>query len=152
MVGIACHQHMGDHRLGRNAAFDQPRRRRCLYHGACAGPAGKFRTLGHDHPKLCGDHIQPLRGVLPDHRHDCPAARACGVLGCQRHLDPRQMRRQRTAARAPLGRSILAQLGIALLRLGVCFGDRLLDRFEAQLQLFLRQTFGAGAEVHAFEL
>ena len=56
------------------------------------------------------------------------------------------------AARASLGGIVLAQFGIALLCLAVCFGDRLLDRFEAQLQLFLRQTLGAGAEMHAPEL
>jgi hypothetical protein len=79
-------------------------------------------------------------------------ARARGVLGRQRHLDPRQMRRQCASAGAPLCGIVLAQLGIALLRLGVCFGDRLLEGFQTQLQLFLRQTLRAGAEMQASEL
>src|SRR5471032_344598 len=51
----------------------------------------------------------------------------------------RQMRRQCTAVRAPFGRVVLAQFGILLLRLRLVFGDRLLESFEAQLQLFFRQ-------------
>jgi hypothetical protein len=62
------------------------------------------------------------------------------------------MCRQRTTARAPLHRIVFAQLGILLLRLRVCFGDRLLKGFQAQLQLFLRQTLRAGAEMHPPEL
>ena len=152
MIGIACHQHMGDHCLGRDAALDQPRRRRCLHDGAGAGPAGELRTLGYDHPKLRRDHVQPLRGVLADYRHARPAARARRVNGCQRYLDPRQVGGQCTTARAARGGIVQAPLGIPLLRLGICFGDCLLDRFEAQLQLFLRQTLRPGAEMHPSQL
>ena len=56
------------------------------------------------------------------------------------------MCRQRTAAGPPPGDIVLAQLGILLLGLGILFGNRLLERFQTQLQLFLRQTFGAGAK------
>jgi hypothetical protein len=111
-----------------------------------------FGRLGHDHPKLRRDHIETFRRVLTDHRHRLPAARARGVIGRQHHLDPRQVRRQCAAAGTPLGGIVLAQPWIALLRLGLGFGDRLLDRFEAQLQLFLRQTLRAGAEMQASEL
>jgi hypothetical protein len=152
MIGVACHQHMGDHRLGWDAALDQPCRRRCLHHDACARPAGELRTPGHDHPKLRRDHIQPLRAVLADHRHACPAARARGVLGRQRHLDPRQVRWQCATAGTPLGGIVQAPLGISLLRLRVFFGNRLLEGFQTQLQLFLRQTLRAGTEMHASQL
>jgi hypothetical protein len=37
-------------------------------------------------------------------------------------------------------------------RLRIFFGDRLLEGFQTQLQLFLRQTLRAGAEMQAFEL
>jgi hypothetical protein len=57
--------------------------------------------------------------------------------------------RGRCAGSAPLGRAIAAQLGIALLCLGVLLSDRLLDSFQAELQLFLRQALGFGAELHA---
>ena len=62
------------------------------------------------------------------------------------------MCRQRAAARPPLGRIVFAQFGIALFRLSVLLGDRLLESFQAQLQLFLRQTLRAGAEMRASEL
>ena len=65
--------------------------------------------------------------------------------------------RGRCAGSAPrLARRLAAlsrrQLGISLLRLRVFFGDRLLEGFQAQLQLFLRQTLRAGAEMHASQL
>jgi hypothetical protein len=44
------------------------------------------------------------------------------------------------------------QLGIALLGLGISLGDRLLEGLETQLQLVLRQTLRAGAELYASEL
>ena len=39
MVGVFGHEHMSDHRLGRQAATDQPRRRRRLDDAALAGAA-----------------------------------------------------------------------------------------------------------------
>jgi hypothetical protein len=152
VVGIARHQHMGDHRLGRYAALDQPRRRWRLHHDARAGTAGQFWTSRHDDPKLCGDHVKTLRRVLADHCHTRLAARARGVLGRQRHLDPRQVSRQCATTGAPLGRIVLVQFGIPLLRLGVGFGDRLLSRFEAQLQLFLGQLLRLRTELHPRQL
>jgi hypothetical protein len=123
-----------------------------LDHGPRGGRARQLRTLGHYHPQLRRDHIQPFRGVLTDHRHRRPAAGTCGVLGRQRHLDPWQLRRQRAAARPPLGGIVLAQLGIALFRLRIFLGDRLLEGFQAELQLFLRQTLRAGPEMHPRQL
>jgi hypothetical protein len=152
MVGITGHQHMRHQRLGRDPAFDQARRRRRLHHRAGTAPAGELRTPRHDHPELRRDHVQPLRGVFADYRHRCPAARARSVLRRQRHLKPRQVCRQCAAAGPPLGGIVLAQFGILLLRLRVALGDCLLERFQAQLQLCLRQALGAGAEVHARQL
>jgi hypothetical protein len=152
VIGIARDQHVGDKGFGRDAALDQPGRRGHLHHRTATGPANEFRTLRHDDPELGRDHIQPLGAVFPDHRHRHLAARACRVLGCQRHLDARQMRRQSPAAGPAFGDAILVQFGIALLRLGLTAGDCLLERFEAELQLLLRQTFRFGAELHAFEL
>ena len=61
--------------------------------------------------------------------------------------------RGRWASSAPrlarrLAAFVLAQFGILFLRLRLVFGDRLLEGFEAQLQLFFRQTFGPGTELH----
>jgi hypothetical protein len=105
----------------------------------------QFRTFGHDHPELRGDHVKTFRGVLADHRHARPAARARGVLRRQRHLDPRQVCRQGATAGTP-------PVGIVAAQPGIAFGDRLLQSLEAQLQLVLGETLGAGAELHASEL
>ena len=152
MIRIARYQHVGDHRLGRNATLDQPRRRWHLHHRTGAAPADQFGPSRHDHPELCGDHVQPFGAVLPDHRHRGLAAWAGGILGRQRHFDARQVCRQRAATGAAPGHAVLAQVGIALLRLGLAAGNRLFQRLQAELQLLLRQTFGFGAELHAFEL
>jgi hypothetical protein len=152
MVGITGHQHMRHQRLGRNAAFNQARRCRRLHHCTGAAPAGELRSLCHDDPELRRDHVQPLGSVLANHHHRRPAARARGVLGRQRHLNPRQVRRERATTGPPLGGIVPTQRRVLLLGLGILFGNRLLKCFQTQLQLFLRQPLGAGAEVHARQL
>lgn len=57
--GIFGDQHMGDHRLGRQAALDQPLRRRRLNHAIRAGPTGVFGTVGDDHAELRRDDVEP---------------------------------------------------------------------------------------------
>jgi hypothetical protein len=47
---------------------------------------------------------------------------------------------------------VLAQLGVAFVRLGLTAGDRLLEGFQARLQLFFRKTFGSGTELHSPQL
>ena len=125
----------------------------CLHHGARAGAAGKFRTFGHDHPELRGDHIQPLRGVLADHRHGSrrqhgqavsSGASVTSIRGRCAGRAPRLARRLAALSR----RSSASRFSAS----GIAFGDRLLQSLEAQLQLVLGQTLGAGAELHAPEV
>ena len=66
VVGIFRHQHLGDRRLGRQAAFDQPRRRRRLHHDVFAGPAGVFGSAHHQHPELGRHDVEPLGDILAD--------------------------------------------------------------------------------------
>jgi hypothetical protein len=47
MIGIFRHHDMRDQPLGRQPAFDQPRRR--LHHRFLAGAAGVFRAARDDH-------------------------------------------------------------------------------------------------------
>ena len=89
---------------------------------------------------------------MADDRHHAAAARARGVVRLQRHLDPRQVRRQRAAVGPALGRPRLLQRRIAPLRFGLALGDGLLEVLQAELQLLLEQTFGPGAELQAPEL
>jgi hypothetical protein len=89
VVGIFRHHDMGDQPLGRQAAFDQPRRCWRLDHRFLAGAAGVFRAARDDNPVLCRDDVEPLRAILPDHMHRAAAARAGGVFRRDDDLDPR---------------------------------------------------------------
>jgi hypothetical protein len=66
VVGIFRDQHLGDGRLGRHPALDQPRRRRRLHHHILAGPAGVFRSAHHEHPELRRHDVEPLGDILAD--------------------------------------------------------------------------------------
>jgi hypothetical protein len=151
VVGVAGYQDMGDQRLGWQATLDQPRRRGGLHHCARASPTGELRPAGHDHPELGGDDVEPLGDVFADQRHRRPAARAGGVLRRQRDLDPRQVCRQRTAARAAPDSARLAQRRVALLGLRLFLGDRLLEVLKTELQLLIGQALGLAAELQAPE-
>ena len=58
MPGVLGHKHGGDHRLGRQAALDQPLGRRRLNHRLLAGAAGILWAARHQHPELRRDHVQ----------------------------------------------------------------------------------------------
>ena len=66
MIGELRHQHMGDGRLGRQPAFDQPGRRRCLHDHLAAGPAGVLRATHDKHPELGRYDVQAFRHVFAD--------------------------------------------------------------------------------------
>jgi len=63
MPGVFGNQHVGDHRLGRQAALDQPFGRRRLNHCLLAGSASIFGTVRHDHPELRRNDIEPLHSA-----------------------------------------------------------------------------------------
>ena len=73
MPSVFGNQHIGHHRLGRQPALDQPFGRSRLHHRLLAGSAGIFGTMRHHHPELRRDHVEPLRALLADHMHRCPA-------------------------------------------------------------------------------
>ena len=152
MPGVFGDQHVGDHRLGRQPALDQPLRRRRLHHRLRAGPAGIFGTMRHDHPELRRNDVEPLRCLLADHMHGRAAAGTVGVFRRDRHIDTRQMRRasaprlaRRLSARAvpPPGPSCLG---------GLVAGNGLLDILERQKQLIGIELLRAAAELRALQL
>ena len=96
VVGIFGDQDLGDRRLGRQAALDQPRRRRRLHDHVLAGPAGVFGPAHDEHPELRRHDVEPLAHVLAD-----PVQRRCGSRG---RRDPRCRRPSRCAAGAPAAR------------------------------------------------
>ena len=57
---------IGNERLGRQPALDQPRRRRSLNHHILAGPAAVFGAADHDHPQLRRNDVEPLARILAD--------------------------------------------------------------------------------------
>jgi hypothetical protein len=59
VIGVFRYQHLGDQRLGRQTARDQPGRCCGLHHPFLAGTAGIFRPAGDEHPILRRDHVEP---------------------------------------------------------------------------------------------
>ena len=104
VVGVFGDDHVRDRRLGRQAALDQPRRRRRLDDDVLASAAGIFGSAHDQHSELRRHDVEPLADVLADLVKLAPAARAGLVLNVDDRLDARQMRRQRSAVRAPLAR------------------------------------------------
>ena len=152
MPSVFGDQHGGDHRLGRQAALDQPLGRRRLNHRLLAGAAGIFGTVRHEHPELRRDHVEPLRDVLADHMHRRAAARAVPVLGLDRHVNARQMGGQRAAVRPALLGPRRGG-GLVLLVVGRLAGrDRLLDVLQRQSELVRIELLGFAAELHALQL
>ena len=96
VIGVFGDQHVGDHRLGGQAALDQPRRRRRLDDDILAGAAGVFGPAHHEHAELRGNDVELLADVLADpvQRARCSTGTSC----------PRRRRASRSAADAPAGR------------------------------------------------
>ena len=94
--------------------------------------------MRHNHPILRRHHVEPLGGVLADHRHHATATGAGGVLWQQGDLDPRKVQRQRATVGTSLRRALHLQSRITLLRLGLVPGGRLLEVLEPQLSAVRR--------------
>ena len=152
MIGILAHHHMGDGGLGGDAALDQPGWRRGLDHHVLAGSAGVLRPAHHQNPKLGRHDVQPLGAVLADQVQSARAAGAGLVLNIDQRLNPGQVIRQRTAGRPTPGCRGGETFGIALLDLGGFVRLNLLDVFQPQLQLVLRQSLRPAAEPMALHL
>ncbi|GAA0295483.1 hypothetical protein GCM10008966_15490 [Rhodovulum strictum] len=64
MIRVFADQNMGDERLGRQPALDQPGRRGRLCHTVGTDTAGIFRTDGLDDPVLGGDDVDADAAIL----------------------------------------------------------------------------------------
>jgi hypothetical protein len=130
----------------RQAALDQPRRRRRLDDDALARATGVFGPAHDEHPEPGGHDVELFADALPDPVQRAVAARAGLVLDVDERLDARQMRRQGAAIRAPLARSFRVRrrrLGFGRLGLSRL---ALLDIFERNQQLIFRQALSAAAK------
>ena len=112
-VAVLRDQHLGQQRLGGQAAGDDARRRGLLVDALVAAVAGIAGPDGHQHPELGRHDIEPLAAVLADPPHLLAATWAVAIGEVQHLLDPLQMRRQVAAIAAPLG-ARLAPRGGAL--------------------------------------
>jgi hypothetical protein len=152
MPGIFGDQHIGDHRLGRQPALDQPLRRRRLNHAIRAGPAGIFGTMCDDHAELRRHDVEPLRRLLADHMHRRAAAGAVGIFGRNRHVDVRQMGRKRATIGAALVSALACACRILLVLSRLVPGKGLLDVLDRQQQLLRIELLRAAAELRALQL
>jgi hypothetical protein len=152
MPGVFGNQDGGDHGLGRQPALDQPFRRRRLNHPLRAGAADIFGTVRHDHPELCRNDVEPLRGLFADHLHGRSAAGAIRVLGLDRHIHTRQMRGKRAAVGAALCGPRLGAGHILLVFARLVPRNRLFDVFERQKQLLGIELLRALPELRPLQL
>jgi hypothetical protein len=152
VIEVFRDQDVGHHRLGRQAAVDQARRRRRLHHGALASPAAIARPADYPHLKVCRHHVELFGHVLADHVQRAATARAGLLLRLDHHLLARQVLRQAAtvAARRPTRRGRCRRAG--LIRGRHRRLQRLLDVFQAKLQLVRVEAFGAPAVQRALEL
>jgi len=91
--------------------------------------------MRHDQAELRRDHVEPLRGLLADHMHRRPAARAVGVVGLDRHIHARQM----SGERATIGAALLGVRAsghrVLLVVVSLLCRNDLLDILQRQTQL-----------------
>lgn len=97
MIGILGYQHLRDQRFGRNAALDDPCRRRSLDDGALAGPAAVARPTRHQHTESGRHDVEALGNILADLVERPATAGTSLVINVDDLLDPFEMGRQRTA-------------------------------------------------------
>ena len=102
MLGILGHDHLGDHRLGRQSGLDQACRRRRLGDAGAPLRAGVTRPDGDDHPKLGRRDIEPLAAILADLDHAPAAARARDAWGFDYLLDAWQLFGQSARTALPM--------------------------------------------------
>jgi hypothetical protein len=144
VIGILGYQHLGDQCLGRNAALNDPRRRRRLHDRALARTAAITRPPG-DHDAEGGrHHIEALGDILADLVEGAAAAGASIALDVNDLFDPLEMRGQRTAV--GLAHRITARPSGLRFAGGLGFRERRLGILKAQLQLILIELLGTAAE------
>ena len=152
VIGVFRDEDLGHRRLGRNAALDQSRRCRRLHHDVLAGSAGVFRSAHHEHAELGRHDVQTLGDILADAMQLAGAARADIAPDIDHHLDPRQVRRQRSSVRTSFARARRLLRRRLLLGLGEAGGLDLLDLLELEQELILGQRLGPPTEAMTLKL
>ena len=125
MIGILGYQHLGDQRLGRDAAFDDPCRRWSLHDRALARTAAIARAPGDQHAEGGGDDIKAFGNILADLVQRSAAAGTSLVFDIDDLLDPLEVGGQRSAV--GLARAFALRLGRRGISCGVHAAERGLD-------------------------
>ena len=146
MIGVFGDQDLRDRRLGRDAALDQPVRRRSLDDNALAGPAAIARSPCNENTELGGYNVEPFGDIFADDMEPMPAARTGLVLNVDDGLDPRQVSRQRATVRPALCRPFGLSFWIGAFSLGLFDGNALFDVFETEKKLIFGQRLGPATE------
>ena len=152
VIGVFGDQHLGDRRLGRQAALDQPRRRGRLHDNVLASPAGIFGPAHDEHAELRRHDVEPLAHVLAD---PVQAFRQHGQAWSS--MSTTISMRGRCAGSAPrfvrrLAARAARSAGARLSALGLAGRRDLLGLFQAEQQLVFRQRLGPAAEAVALQL
>jgi hypothetical protein len=149
MIGVLGDQDMRDQSLGRDAAFDNARRRRRLHDHALAGAAAITGTARHDNAEGSRHDIEPLCDILADDMESAAAASADRILDINNLLDPFELHRQR----APVGLARAALTGSPRNRIqtGIHTRQRGIEFFERELELIVIELFRSRPETVALE-
>ena len=151
VIGVFGDQNLGDGRVGRQPALDQPGRRWRLDYDVLAGPAGVAGPPDHQDPDLRRHDVEALGDVLADPVQVARAARAGPALDVDQALDPGQVRRQGAPVRPAL-RDPGGLRGRCILGCGEAIRLDLLGLLEPEEKLILRQGLGATAEPVTLQL
>jgi hypothetical protein len=149
MVGVLGLQNVGNERLCRQAARDQPAWGRRLHHPIGAGSAGIFRSPRHDHTQPGRDLVEALGDVLADDMQRTAAAWACIGLRLDDHFLTRQVRRKMAAVRTPIVDALAPHDLVVLLGNRVFGPERGLHVLQRQGHLLSADAFGLAPELGA---
>src|SRR5690349_1112035 len=91
VVGIFGDQHLGDGRLGRKTALNQPCESRSLDDNLLTGATGIFGAARHQNAELGRNDVELLADILANPMQAIAAAGAVMAFNVDDHIDARQM-------------------------------------------------------------
>jgi hypothetical protein len=116
-----------------------------------AGPAGVFKSAHDKNSELRRNDVEPFAAIFADAMQRVPTARATLVVDVDDRLDPRQVRRQRSAVHAPFGGACGVLRGRSLFGLSFAGGRGLLDLFQPKQHLIFGQGLRPSAKPMALQ-
>ena len=152
MIGIFGDQDLGDSGLGRQSAFDQPRRRGGLHHHVLTSPAAVFGTANYQHAELRRHDVETFADILADPVQELAAARASAVFDVDHRLNARQMREEASLDSHAALRTNCSAGGLGRVAFGLAARRNLLDLFQPEQHKIFGQRLGAATEPMTLQL